>query len=737
MAPEPTPPEHDAEPRSAGDAGRTPAQAADEQWNVAEAQDAAAAGPFAGHADGAEPAQAEPARDAAPAEAGALFDWRWLAPLALVVLVFLAFSPALDADWVNWDDDRNFTGNLDYRGLGPDQLKWMFTTFHMAHWHPVTWLTLGLDYELWDMDAAGYHRTNLVIHAAAAVAAFFFARRLFARVAPQASELAQYLAAFFAVALFAVHPLRVESVAWVTERRDVLSGLFFFLALGAWMRYVDAADDSRARRRAWSWSLVWFVLAGMSKVAVFPLPLVLVVLDFWPLKRAQFLGFGRLVKEKLAHAGVMVALMFVAALGQGSANSMYSLEAHPLPPRLVHMGFTFFFYPAKTLLPRSLLPMYEMPPDAAFFTPPYLYPAIIGAALMLVMLFLWRPAVSLAVTWAVFLLFILPTSGLTQAGSQIAADRYSYLSCLSFAFLAGGLLFLLVRGRAGLWIGAAVGSVLVGACVLLTHAQCGVWKDTRTFWEYVHAVQPDNTFALDSLGHIKIGDAKVEQDPEKKKQLILDAIALHDKAFQLKGDARHLLNVAEAIHEMAFADEEHFDEHVKRAFETCEQGFKLADEQGVMYRLPWYRTRGSLYMDLGRFEEAARDLEQYTQDRTNQLDLEAFVFLGMTYVELKKPKEAEATLAYVVKQNPAEVRAWAALGQLYMSNGFLEPAKSALNKVLELQAAAGGADPSANALAGQAREWLQAIQAHEAKRAGAAPNSNAPAPGAAPSKPGG
>jgi tetratricopeptide (TPR) repeat protein len=532
------------------------------------------------------------------------------------------------------------------------------------------------------------------------------------------------------VALFAVHPLRVESVAWVTERRDVLSGLFFFLTLGCWMRYVDAPDGSRERRRAWIWSLVWFVLAGMSKVAVFPLPLVLVVLDLWPLKRATLVGWGRIVKEKLAHAGVMVALMLVAALGQGSANSMYSLEAHPLPPRLVHMGFTFFFYPVKTLLPRSLIPMYEMPPDAAFFTPPYLYPAIIGATVLLVMLFLWRPAVSLAVTWAVFFLFILPTSGLTQAGSQIAADRYSYLSCLSFAFLAGGSLFLLARNRVGVWIGAGIGSLLVATCAVLTHAQCNIWKDTRTFWEYVHAVQPENTFALDSLGHLKVQDAKAELDPEKKKQLILEAVAYHDRAFQLKGDARHLLNVAEAIHEMAFADDAKFDEHVKVAFETCERGFKLADEQGVRYQLPWYRTRGSLYMDMGRYADAAHDLELYTAD--NPLDIEAHLFLGMTYVELKKPKEAEATLAYVVKQEPGDVRAWASLGQLYMTSGLFGPAKTALQRVLELQAAS-NVDPATDAVAATAREWLKAIQQREAQRGGAVPNTT-PVP---PVKPGG
>jgi hypothetical protein len=176
-------------------------------------------------------ASPEGATEVAP---GLGFSWdrRWVASIALVALVFAAFWPSLSAEFVNWDDDRNFVFNDHYRGFGPSNLWWMWTSYHMAQWHPLTWMTLGLDWCLWGPDAAGYHLTNVVIHALAALAAFFFARRLFAHVRPQASALSIDLAAFFATAFFAIHPLRVESVAWVTERRDVLSGLFAFLTLG-------------------------------------------------------------------------------------------------------------------------------------------------------------------------------------------------------------------------------------------------------------------------------------------------------------------------------------------------------------------------------------------------------------------------------------------------------------------------------------------------------------------------
>src|SRR5262245_37650331 len=278
------------------------------------------------------PVEAEspaPVEAAAPASPSLGFTWdrRWVASIALVALVFAAFWPSLSADFVNWDDDRNFVFNDHYRGLGPTNLWWMWTTFLMAQWHPLTWMTLGLDWCLWGPEAHGYHLSNLIIHALAVLAAFFFVRRLFAHVRPQADPLSIDLAAFLAAALFAVHPLRVESVAWITERRDVLSGLFVFLTLGAWLRYVDAGDEA-ARRRAWRWSWIFFLLAALSKVSVMVLPLILLLLDLWPLRR-RGLGLAQLLWEKRAHILIAIPLFPLAFLGQYLTGAMYTLEDHP------------------------------------------------------------------------------------------------------------------------------------------------------------------------------------------------------------------------------------------------------------------------------------------------------------------------------------------------------------------------------------------------------------------------
>jgi len=250
------------------------------------------------------PAQAVAAVSAPP---------QWIAHLAVPALLalasFVVFLPALGAGFVNWDDDQNFLDNPNYRGLGAAQLRWMFTTFLMGHYIPLTWMTLGLDYVIWGMNPAGYHLTNLLLHSANAVLFYFMALRLLRAGVPggQADgSWALTLGSGFATLLFAVHPLRVQSVAWITERRDVLSGLFYLAAVVAYLRYCDGAVQEGSRTRKWYWaSLGLFALALLSKAMTVTLPVVLLVLDAYPLRRLGGVGgrwpwaSSRVVTEKL------------------------------------------------------------------------------------------------------------------------------------------------------------------------------------------------------------------------------------------------------------------------------------------------------------------------------------------------------------------------------------------------------------------------------------------------------
>src|SRR5262245_35809195 len=216
-------------------------------------------------------------------------------PVAIFLLTLLAFVPALSGQFLNWDDDRNFVDNPSFRGLGWTQLKWMWTTTLMGHYIPLTWMTLGLNYVLGGMNPWGYHLGSMLIHSVNAVLFYFVARRLLAAAGGAAGGSLRWGAAFAAL-LFGIHPLRFESVAWITERRDVLCGFFFLLAVLSYLRSVEADGAPRPWRAL---SLAAFTGALLSKAQALPLPLALLILDVYPLRRVQGIGWRRVLVEKL------------------------------------------------------------------------------------------------------------------------------------------------------------------------------------------------------------------------------------------------------------------------------------------------------------------------------------------------------------------------------------------------------------------------------------------------------
>src|SRR5438477_12015027 len=240
--------------------------------------------------------------------------------LAIVLAVIAVFAVGLRNEFVQWDDHTNLVDNRLFRGLGPRQLAWMFTTTLMGHYIPLTWLTFGLDYVIWGMQPAGYHFTNLVLHAANAALFYWVSRRVLTAAAPAAGETALRAGAAVAALFFAVHPLRAESVAWATERRDVLSGLLFLTCVLTDLRAVHA--ETPRRRRLLALSLAAFALAMLAKSIVTTLPLLLLVLDWYPLPRLRPLRWSpqtlRVLLEKLP---------FVA-VGVGGAAASYWTVGH-------------------------------------------------------------------------------------------------------------------------------------------------------------------------------------------------------------------------------------------------------------------------------------------------------------------------------------------------------------------------------------------------------------------------
>jgi hypothetical protein len=423
----------------------------------------------------------------------------------------VAFLPALDGQFLNWDDEKNLVTNEGYRGLAWPQLKWMFTTTLMGHWIPLTWLTLGANYVIGGMAPWGYHLGNLLLHAANAVVFYAVAGRLLAAgTGGEGTQGAVAWGAAAAAAVFAVHPLRVESVAWVTERRDVLSGLFFLLAALGYLKAVERGVGGRLDSRWRAVSLGLFAAALSSKASTLMLPAALLVLDVYPLRR-RGVGCTVLLREKigyflLAGVGAVVALV---AVRQGATVTGYA--AYGLGARAAMTLYSLLFYPWKFLWPVDLSPMYELPariePLAGRFLLPMVAVPVITAALI-VLRRRWPGGLA---AWVYSALLVLPVSGAVHAGYQLAHDRYSYLSGLGFAVLAGAAVCWVMRAGARGVLRPWLKAVVLGAMVLVVATlgagswrQSRVWHDSETLWRWAVSVDPACALCSNNLGQALI-----------------------------------------------------------------------------------------------------------------------------------------------------------------------------------------------------------------------------------------
>ena len=445
---------------------------------------------------------ADPQPSSAGGCAGSARWIRWVAPCLVALVTVAAFLPVLDAGFVNWDDDENFLRNVHYRGLGPQQLRWMLTAYHMGHWTPLTWLTLGLDHTLWGMDPRGYHLTSLLFHAGAGLLFYFLSLRLLRLALPATTgEPSLRIGAAAAALLFAVHPLRAESVAWVTERRDVVSGMLY---LAAALAYLRGVEDGARRRAAWYWGAVaLFAGALLAKASTLTLPVVLVVLDVYPLRRLggprgwldRRVWIEKLPFVVLAAAAALVAFQALAPLG-----TTPSLRQLPVAPRALIGIYGIAFYLIRTLLPVDLSPLYQLPVGVTWLH----FGIVIGGTALAATT--WRRWPAFTAAWGLYVVILLPVLRLVQGGPQVVADRYSYLACLGWALLVGGAA---ARQWAGARVLRVVLAVWIAALGALTWQQAAAWHDSVTLWSHAVAVNPESRAAHANLARAHAAEGRI------------------------------------------------------------------------------------------------------------------------------------------------------------------------------------------------------------------------------------
>ena len=476
--------------------------------------------------------------------------------------------PALRGEFVAWDDPTNFVNNPSYRGLGLTQLWWMLTSVDGV-WIPLTWVTFGLDYVLWGMQPAGYHLTSLVLHALAGAIAYFVARRLLMAAAPApAPRAALRFAAATAALLFAVHPLRAESVAWITERRDVLCGVFFLLAVLCYLRWVDEGGG-------WYWASLGAAAAALlAKPAAAPLPAVLLVLDAYPLGRLD--GWTtpaarRVWLEKAPFVALSAGAAVMAIVAQRAVGALSDAGALDLGQRLALSVWALVFYVEKTLVPLALSPLYELPRRFDATSPRVLVSAGLVVVAAVAVWLLRRRVPALAAGAAAFTLLLLPTLGLVHYGSHLAADRNTYLASLAPALLAGGLVLRAWHART-MVVPVVVAALLVLG--VLTWRQSGIWHDSETLWRHALHVSPS------AIGYTQLGTVLIEAGRPA------DALPYFAEAVRLRPD----LASAHNNWGLALGHLRRFDEAAER-FETAlrlRPGYRDA-----AYNLNLLRARGA------------------------------------------------------------------------------------------------------------------------------------------------
>ena len=453
-----------------------------------------------------------------------------LIPLA----VLAAFWPTLRADFITWDDDANFLNNPHFRGLDWRNLRWMFTTLHMSNYQPLSWLFSCLGYSLWGMHPFGYHATSLAFHMLNAVLFYRVAARLLRLASPAADDAAVAVAAAFAALFFALHPLRVESVAWLSGQHDLQAATFYLLAI---LCHLRACSDEARRRRWLSGCAALFAAAMLSKVNGITLPIALLLLDFYPLRRlpkypSQWLEpqHRRVWLEKLPLLAVAVAVGLVSLVARHQTAVLQPLR---LGFRIQQAFYGLAFYLGKTVAPAELMPFYPVPLDLRL--PPAAVATSAGLVLALTVVLLhrrrrWPGGV---VAWAYYIVTLLPVLGLISFSTLLMADRYTYLPCMAWAVLGGaavlaGLRRLGTRGRHLLAAGLTAVLLLLAG---LSWRQSKLWHDSETLFRYVLALKSDIPEVHNDLGFVLVNQRRTDEGMEE-----------YRKALAIKPDFTRAMN---------------------------------------------------------------------------------------------------------------------------------------------------------------------------------------------------
>jgi Flp pilus assembly protein TadD len=446
--------------------------------------------------------------------------WGWALAALVGVLATLPFWAAAGYGYVELDDDRNLLAQFNpwfhagNHALDGERLRWMFTANHYGHYQPLTWLSFALDANLFGFEPQVFHRTNVLLHGVVALLVLRLALVLQAAASGrERASVRQGVGAVFAALAYGLHPLRTESVAWITERRDLLSALFL---IGAVLAYVRAVRDPEGRTLWLALTCGLWVLSLFSKAWGITLPAVLLVLDLYPLRRQRGedgRSLAALAREKLFLLPVALVFAWLAARAQGDTLAVVPWDEHGPLQRAAQAAFGLAFYLWKSLWPAQLSPLYLLEEQLDPLRARYVIGAAVCAGLAASAWLARARLPAWTAALCAYAILVSPVLGFLQSGAQVAADRYTYLAAIPLALAAGaGLAALLARARVPARAGvlALAAAALVGLG-LAARAQTRVWRDSIALFGRMVEVEPDNYFALHCLSAMLARDGRLQE----------------------------------------------------------------------------------------------------------------------------------------------------------------------------------------------------------------------------------
>jgi protein O-mannosyl-transferase len=569
--------------------------------------------------------------------------------LLLAVVTLALYNPVNRHPFVNYDDDRYVTENAHVRqGLTSDTIAWSLTSTEQANWHPLTWMSHALDVSLFRLNPAGHHLTSVLLHVVNACLLFLLLMWATKRLGPS----------LFGAILFALHPINVESVAWVAERKNVLCAFFFFLGLWAYGWY--------AQKPSWKRYLAVFgsFAAGLaSKPMVITFPFVLLLLDYWPLSRVDKTGenktpWSQLVLEKLPFFALSVASAIITIHAQRSSGAVRSNTEFSFGARIANAICAYAMYLWKMIWPSHLAPLYPHPGNSLPAWQTLLAAVIL--AIITVLVWKFRSRRYLLVGWFFFLGTLVPVIGLVQVGEAAMADRYAYIPLIGiFVMIAFGVSDI-AEQRSWRFLPVIPAAVLLIALSFATYHQIGDWRSNEELWSHALAVTSNNFVAEDNLGGALILEGREEE-----------AHAHFESAARInpKDPMSHSNLGTYALQHG----------QMREALQQYQTTVQLTSDPGLLAQT--YANLGAAFRAIGEIEQAQ---DNYNHSlRLNPHQFNAWLGLGLIAQRQGKLEEAITDLSRSVELQPT-ARALLALGRALAQSGRTDEARAAYGQALKI-----------------------------------------------------